>query len=157
MTKFLDGAHHHALLGLLPMLWPTTRCRFGTAVAALILTVPVEARVEDDRGSAVIGWSIVFATSALSWSLAWWLASYRAGSTLAAKRPFTRSVASQTDYIEPPPVRVEVRHEPRPGVSNIYMTQRGEKFHVSEPCARHRSLQQVRTIECCLVCWPGPA
>jgi hypothetical protein len=58
LTKFLDGAQHHALLALLPLLWATTRCGSGTAaVAALILTMPAEAREEyDDEGSAVVGW-----------------------------------------------------------------------------------------------------
>ena len=69
LTKFLDGAQHHALLALLPLLWATTRCGSRTAaVAALILTMPAEAREEyDDEASAMIGWSVVVLAAALAW------------------------------------------------------------------------------------------
>lgn len=153
LTKFLDGAQHHASLAMLPLLWSTTRCRTELAAVAaisyqIILTTPVEAK-EDKEGdsSTMFGWTLVLVVAASAWLLG------RRSSRVP--KPRVRTTASQTDPIEPTIAAVE--HYRWRDVPKMYVTQRGEKFHIRRPCAESRTSQPVREYERCLVCAPGPA
>ncbi len=153
MTKFLEGERHHALLATLPLL-ATTRCRTGLApVLAIILTTPAAAAEQkeldiDDSYHAVVGWTVVVLVAAL----AWWL---RSRLSMATK-PRTRTIAVQTEDMVRTPVRVETRFVTQVPEA-IFMTQSGEKFHVTRSCAECRTRGPVRRIERCLVCAPSLA
>ena len=149
LTKFLDGAQHYAVLAMLPLLLSTTRCRTGlAAMTAITLTTPAEAK-QDKEGdsSTMIGWALVLVVAVSAWLLG--------HSSSRVPKPRVRTTASQTDPIEPTIAVVDHYHWRE--VPKMYVTQRGEKFHIARHCAESRTRQPVHEYERCLVCAPGPA
>ena len=147
LTKFLDGAQHHALLKLLPMLWSTRRCKTGlAAVAAIILTTPAGATETEEKRDhyEAIGWTVVLLAAVSAWLAGAWRA--------RARRPSTRTAAAQTDETPDPPVVVVPRYLRVEMISKIYLTKSCGKFHTVKACAENRSRHPIQEHERCVAC-----
>ena len=142
------GAGSHLWLAMLPLLWYITRFRTelaAMAAATIIWATSAEAKPDKESDSStMIGWTLVLVVAVSAWLLG-----HR------SSRVPQIAKASATDPIEPTIAVVE--HYRWREVQNVYLTQKGDKFHTSKRCAESRTTQPVREWERCLVCAPGLA
>ena len=158
------GAGSHLWLAMLPLLWYITRFRTelaAMAAATIIWTTSAEAKPDKESDSStMIGWTLVLVVAVSAWLLGHRSSRVPQIAEASATDPIEPTIAmvtraSQTDPIEPTIAVVE--HYRWREVQKMYLTQRGDKFHIRRPCAESRTSQPVREYERCLVCAPGPA